>query len=87
MVYELKIKRQAIKALRRMPHRNARRIRRALDVLAENPESSYLDVVPLAGRLGFRLRVGGIRIIFERDDEARVIDVLRIVPRGQAYKR
>ena len=54
-------RRQAIKALQKMPRQHAQR---------------------------FRLRVGDLRIIFERDDEARVMDVrLRIVPRGQAYKR
>ena len=86
-MYELTIKRQAIKALRKMPRQNAQRIRGALDKLAVNPERLNPDVATLKGRPGFRLRVGDIRIIFERDDEARVIDVLRIVPRGQAYKQ
>ena len=84
-MYELTFKRQAIKALRKMPVREALRIRRELDELAESPDKRDSDVRPLRGRPGFRLRVGEMRIIFERDDDARVIDVLRIVPRGQAY--
>lgn len=85
--YELTIKRQAIKALQNMPRQNAQRIRRELDKLAAQPNRRDVDVVSLTGRPGFRLRVGDWRIIFTREDTARVIDVLRIVPRGQAYKR
>ena len=70
-----------------MPRQNAQRIRRELDKLAENPDRPDLDVSPLRGRPGFRLRVGDVRIIFERDDESRLIDVLRIAPRGQIYQR
>ncbi len=86
-MYALTIKKQAIKALKKMPRQNVQRIRRALDRLAENPDRRDADIAPLEGRPGFRLRVGGSRIIFERDDEARTIDILRIVPRGQAYKQ
>ncbi|MYH63792.1 MAG: hypothetical protein F4148_19265 [Caldilineaceae bacterium SB0675_bin_29] len=41
----------------------------------------------MEGRPGFRLRVGGYRVIFERDDKARTIDVLRVAARGQAYRQ
>ena len=85
-MYELTFKRQAIKTLRKMPAREALRIRRDLDELAVSHDRRDLDVSPLRGRPGFRMRVGEMRIIFERDDEARVIDVLRIAPRGQAYR-
>ena len=62
-------------------------IRRELDELAENPDRRNLDVNALSGRRGFRLRVGEMRVIFECDDDACIIDVLRIAPRGQAYKK
>ena len=84
--YQLALKRQAIRALQRMPRQEALRIRLRLDMLAQDPGRRDLDVAPLAGRPAFRLRVGDIRIIFERDDDARLIDVLRIAPRGQAYQ-
>ena len=84
--YQLALKRQAIRALQRMPRQEALRIRLRLDMLAQDPGRRDLDVAPLAGHPAFRLRVGDIRIIFERDDVARLIDVLRIAPRGQAYQ-
>jgi mRNA interferase RelE/StbE len=46
------------------------------------------DIKRLSGRRGeYRLRVGGWRILFERDDEARLIRVIDVRPRGDAYKR
>ncbi len=86
MLYELTIRKQAIKALQMMSRQQAQRIRRALDKLAKDADRRDIDVTTLKGRPGFRLRVGSLRIIFERNDETRVIDVLRIAPRGQAYK-
>ncbi len=85
-MYKLTFNGQVIKALRKMPSLQVRRIRRRLDELAENPDRQGLDVTVLRGRPGCRLCVGEMRIIFERDDDARVIDVLRIAPRGQVYK-
>ena len=86
-MYELRMGRHAIGALRKMPRPYIRNIRRELDKLAENPERRDIDVAKLRGRPGYRLRVGDYRIIFERDNKARIIDVLRIASRGQAYRR
>ena len=70
-----------------MPRQDGQRIRDELDKLVENAERREVDIDTLTGRSGCRLRVGGMRIILEHDDEARTSDVLRIVPRGEAYKR
>lgn len=70
-----------------MPRRDAQRIRHELKKMAENTERRDMDIKTLQGRPAFRLRVGDMRIIFEQDDQARVIDVLRVAPRGQAYNR
>ena len=75
--YELRFKRQALTALRRMPRQDAQRILSELNRLVENPERRDIDVAPL---------VGNRRAIFERDDAARIIDVLLIAPRGEAYR-
>ena len=85
-MYRLTIRKQAIDTLRRMRTRDARRVRGELDKLAQNPGGRDIDVKMLRGRPGYRLRVGAWRVIFERDEEARKIDVLRIGPRGDVYK-
>ena len=86
-MYRLTIRKQAIKTLQRMRVRDTSRVREELDKLVQNPGGQDIDVTPLRGRPGFRLRVGTWRVIFERDEEARKIDVLRIAPRGDVYKK
>jgi mRNA interferase RelE/StbE len=44
------------------------------------------DVTRLSGTDEWRFRVGDWRVRFQRDDAARVIYVLRILPRGRAYR-
>ena len=84
-MYRVVIRKQAIKALRSMGSPEARRVRVGLDKLAQDPDRRDIDVMPLRGRPGFRLRIGGWRVIFDRHEEAREIDVLRIGPRGDVY--
>lgn len=86
-MYKLTVRKQAIKVLRRMTTVDALRVRSELSKLAENPNRSDIDVAPLNGRPGFRLRIGNWRIIYERNEQEREIDVLRIGPRGDIYKR
>ncbi len=85
-MYRLTIRKHAFKTLRRMRSRDAHRVRVELDKLVPNPSARDVDVTPLRGRPGFRLRVGPWRIIFEQNEEARVIDILRIGPRGDICK-
>jgi len=45
------------------------------------------DIVKLAGSDDeWRLRVGDWRVRFTRDRERRVVQVLRVLPRGRAYR-
>ena len=85
-MHQLVIRGKAIKALQKTPARVTKRIRDALDALAQDPDRQDSDVKPLRGRPGYRMRVGSLRVIFERDDEARVIEVLHIGPREDVYK-
>jgi mRNA interferase RelE/StbE len=71
-----------LKSLRRLGRRDRERISDAIGTLPEG------DVKLLRGpdRL-WRLRVGDWRVIFDRKDTERVIDVLAVRPRGRAYRR
>lgn len=84
--YSLVFSGKAIEGLRQTPAPQASRIRAALDKLAVDPSRRDIDVAPLRNRPGYRLRVGDHRAIFERDDDARTIEVLRVGPRGSVYK-
>ena len=85
-MYQITIRKQALKALRKMPREDAIRPNNKLNDLAENPYRDDIDVVKLQHRPGFRLRTGNWRVIFERDDKLGEINILRIAARGDVYK-
>jgi mRNA interferase RelE/StbE len=60
------------------------RIRRAIDDLADNPRPTGSRNV--RGRESRRIRVGDYRIIYEIDDEERVVDVLQVGHRRDVYR-
>ena len=86
-MYQLTIRKQALKTLQRMLNRNANRVRNELAKLSEDPLRQDIDVMWLQGRLGFRLHSGNWRVIFERDEEKHEINILRIGLRGDIYKQ
>jgi len=63
------------------PHKS--RIASALDKLESEPPEG--DIRKLQGRNGYRVVVGDYRILF--DIEKDRIDIFKIAPRGQAYKK
>jgi mRNA interferase RelE/StbE len=71
--------------LKRLDPPVRRRLIAALDYLVEGEELSG-DIRKL--RPGeWRMRVGDWRVRIDRDDDARAIVVLRVLPRGRAYDR
>ena len=87
MTYEIRLYREAIKALDRMDRKTEERIRRRLRELADNPTASRLSK-PLKGMEGLRSsRVGEWRILYVVDELNMAVAVLAVRPRGQAYRR
>lgn len=84
--YTLLIKKQAKKALQNVPHPDKTRITEKIVLLGDNPDNKSLDIKKLQGEPYFRLRVGQWRIIFDRDNEVKIISIEKIKPRGDAYK-
>jgi mRNA interferase RelE/StbE len=70
--------------LRRLDRPVATRI---LDALARLAETGQGDVTRLRGVADeWRLRVGDWRVRFRYDHPTQMLEVLRILPRGQAYR-
>ena len=71
--------------LRRLDKPIKKHVVDALDRFVTNPQAG--DTRKLTGSDEWRLRVGGWRVRFNFDDQARVIVVTRVLPRGRAYDR
>ena len=86
MSYTLLIKKQAKKALQSVPQPDRTRITEKIVLLGQDPDNASLDIKKLQGEPYFRLRVGQWRIIFDRDDQVKIISIEKIKSRGGAYK-
>ena len=86
-MYNLKYRRQARNYLARLPYQIKSRIVEKLYILKENPDDASLDIDRLKGGAGYRLRVGQYRILYTRHEKKLIIEVIKIRPRGDIYKR
>ncbi len=77
---------QAIKALRRMDRATAQRIITKVKTLALDPYGPHHNVKKLKGVEGYRLRVGNWRVVYALGQEALIITVIKIAPRGSVYE-
>ena len=80
MEYDIRYHRAAEKYLDSQTKATRERIMDAIDDLPEG------DVIKLKGREGFRLSLGGFRVLFDYVDDS-TIDVVTIAPRGDVYKK
>ena len=85
-MYTVTLSRHAARSLRRIESRQREVIRSRIDIMARDPRDPKLDVKKLAGRDGFRLRIGDWRVLYDIDDAVRVIAIEDVVQRGKAYR-
>ncbi len=74
---------QAAKYLKRLNEPDKSRIIKALNKLELDPPQG--DIKSLSGEEGYRLRVGGYRVLF--GIKLNTIVITNIAPRGDVYKR
>ena len=85
-MYELMYKKQAKRALEKMPRNTERLIREKMGLLAQNPNAYNPNVTKLRDREGYRLRVGDWRVIYHKFDDKLIILAVKIAPRGEVYR-
>jgi mRNA interferase RelE/StbE len=85
-MYRLKYRRRARNYLARLPLKTKTAIVNKLHELAANPDNPDLDIEILKGRKGFRLRVGQYRVIYTRQDDQLILEVVKVRARGDIYK-
>jgi len=85
-MYTIVYNNQASKTFQRLPRNIQTRIRKKLDQLAVNPYADNPNVAKLKNRMGFRLRIGSWRVIYDIREEKLIILVLKIGSRGDVYR-
>lgn len=85
-MYSLRFKKSAIKALNRLPKKQAGKLIAELKAIAAEPEKYRRDWKPLKGSSYWRLRLGQYRAICKLQDDQLILLVLKIGPRGDVYK-
>lgn len=82
--YEVRIKNPAAKAIRKLPIEVRRTVQGAIRGLATDPRPhGYLKLTDSDGL--YRIRCGNYRVIYEIEDGALIVHVVKVADRKEAY--
>ena len=84
-MYEVYLERSAERDLRRLTPEAFHQVIAVIRALAEDPRPSGCRKL-VGSASDWRVRVGSWRVIYEIDDEARVVRVMRVRHRREAYR-
>ncbi|MDQ6631672.1 MAG: type II toxin-antitoxin system RelE/ParE family toxin [Verrucomicrobiota bacterium] len=84
MNFKVTIHAPARKSLNRLPEKIQTRLAQAMLALENNPRPA--GVVKLAGREGWRIRVGDYRVIYTIDDARDELTIFAIGHRREIYR-
>jgi mRNA interferase RelE/StbE len=85
-MFSIEYSKAARKALKTMPRNTASLIMEKIEALAVDPFASNNNVRRLTNHPGYRLRVGDWRVVYLVHEQALLIAVVRIAPRGEVYQ-
>jgi mRNA interferase RelE/StbE len=84
VIYTVLILRRAQKELAQLPTESYERVRDAIRALAQDPRPQRC--LKLTGREGWRIRVGDYRVVYEIDDQQRIVNILHVGHRREVYR-
>jgi mRNA interferase RelE/StbE len=85
VTYRIELRPAAVRALRKIDHRDRDRIRAAIALLAQDPRPPGARA--LKGRPGLRVRVGDYRILYAVEDDVLLVVVVTLGHRRDVYDR
>jgi mRNA interferase RelE/StbE len=83
--YEIRFRRSALRELGDLRQPLGRRVTRAIQALAHDPRPPGVTLLSGPERI-WRIRVGDYRVVYRLDDDRRVVTVLRVRHRKDAYR-
>lgn len=84
MTYNLEVKATAEKQIRHLSANVFASVNERILALRDEPRPH--GVKELAGGIGWRIRVGDWRVVYEIDDERRTVTIVAVKSRQSAYK-
>jgi mRNA interferase RelE/StbE len=84
-VYEVVLERRAERDLKKLPAEVFNRLIPSIKALSENPKPSGCRKIT-GSENDWRIRIGDYRIIYEIDEEATTVKVMRIRHRREVYR-
>ena len=84
MSYSIRIIRRAQKELARLPEEFYVQVRDSIRTLASDPRPHGCS--KLTAREGWRMRAGDYRVIYDIDDERKIVTVLHVGHRRDVYR-
>jgi mRNA interferase RelE/StbE len=86
VAYLVKFKPSAERAFRKLPAEQRRRVAAKIEPLAGNPRPAGVELLEASERL-YRVRTGDYRIIYQIQDAALLVLVVRIGNRREIYRK
>lgn len=84
-MYKIRFSKRAVRSLRKLPNNIGGNIKNKLIDLSKDPYAKNNNITKLQNRPGYRLRIGGWRVIYEIKNDEVIILVLDIGSRGGIY--
>ncbi|HEX3903800.1 MAG TPA: type II toxin-antitoxin system RelE/ParE family toxin [Polyangia bacterium] len=82
--YRLEVKRSAAKEIADLPKADCQRVVAKIQLLANNPRPHGCE--KLSGAEKYRVRQGDYRILYEIDDSAKSVIIVKIGNRKEVYR-
>jgi len=82
--YRIEVKRSAAKEVAGLPKADCQRVVAKLQALADEPRPHGCE--KLTGDEKYRVRQGNYRILYEIDDAARTITIVKVGDRKEVYR-
>jgi mRNA interferase RelE/StbE len=85
-MYEIVLSAPAERDLKRLPAVIFKRVIAAIRALAATPRPSGCRKLQGSGHDDYRIRVGDYRVLYEIDDTARLVRIMRVRHRREVYR-
>lgn len=87
MIYQVSIRKKALKDLEEIPTKISKQIGKAIDSLSINPRPQGCKKLKGEAEYIWRIRVGDYRILYTIEDIIKIVEVRRIGHRRNIYNQ